>query len=38
MPIDDDDLADLPDLGDAFNDGHLWRFLLQELAEQRLLL
>ena len=37
-PIDDDDLVDLPDLGDAFNDGHLWRFLLQELAEQRLLL
>ena len=31
-------LLDLPDLGDAFNDGHLWRFLLQELAEQRLLL
>jgi ribulose-5-phosphate 4-epimerase/fuculose-1-phosphate aldolase len=36
--IDESDLVDLPDLGGAFNDGHVWRFLLQELAEKGLLL
>lgn len=37
-PIDEDDLSDLPDLGGAFNDGHVWRFLMRELQEQGLLL
>lgn len=37
-PIGHDDLVDLPDLGDAFNEGHVWRFLMRELEELDLLL
>jgi ribulose-5-phosphate 4-epimerase/fuculose-1-phosphate aldolase len=35
-PIDEDDLRDLPDLGSAFNDGHVWRFLMTELRNRGL--
>jgi ribulose-5-phosphate 4-epimerase/fuculose-1-phosphate aldolase len=33
--VSDEDLAELPDLGDAFNDVLLWRSLVAELGEDR---
>ncbi|NWL26739.1 aldolase [Paenarthrobacter ureafaciens] len=36
--IDDGDRSDLPDLGSAFNDGHVWRFHLAALEHEGLLI
>ncbi|GAB2766430.1 class II aldolase/adducin family protein [Sinomonas soli] len=37
-PVDESDLSDLPDLGSAFTEGHVWRFLEAELEHAGLLL